>query len=111
MKWKTTFMNENIILRYLIKEGLNPKHKGFSYLVSAILINLFTEQPMAIGKIYTLVAQEYDTTAPRVERCIRTAIEAAWQNKKDEFNRPSNADFVAYTTLMLRLNEDIDLAQ
>ena len=103
-------MNENIIMRYLMKEGINPKHKGFSYLVSAILVNLFTEQPMAIGKVYMLVAQEYDTTAPRVERCIRTAIESAWQNK-DELNRPSNADFVAYATLMLRLNEDIDLAQ
>jgi len=88
-----------------------PAHiKGYQFLRTAVkkvietpnLINAITK------KLYPCVAQEFDTTASKVERAIRHAIEVAWNRGKIEnineifgYNiytkndKPTNGEFIA----------------
>lgn len=96
-----------------------PAHvKGYQYLRDAILyilddINLLG----AVTKeLYPLVAEKYDTSASRVERAIRHAIELAWgRGNVDmmvkffgytinlEKGKPTNSEFIAMVADRIRL--------
>jgi len=94
-----------------------PSHlNGFSYIHLAV--KLVIEHPGYIGsitkKLYPRIAKEFDTTASRVERSIRTAIETAWQRATNEAKeqyfhyyahndiKPSNGEFVALLADIIR---------
>lgn len=96
-----------------------PAHiKGYRYLRRAI--ELVIENPAYQDKItcmlYPDIAKEFDTTAFRVERAIRHAIEAAW-NRGDlevlkswfgftisgQKGKPTNSEFIACVSDELRL--------
>lgn len=83
------------------------KLKGFRYLREAVV--LMAEDPdQAITKeLYTKVADLFNTGFKQVERCIRTAIEDAWEVRDEHFwrmyfapgqdgflEKPSNAEFI-----------------
>ena len=90
--------------------------------------NLFWEKPKAtrpslnkaVTKIlYPEIARRYGTTALRVERCIRSAIETAWDRASPETlpkyfgctvssqrGKPSNAEFIALLAERLTLEDD-----
>ena len=88
-----------------------PAHiKGYTFLREAV--KLVVENPDWVStitkKIYPTVAQTYQTTASKVERSIRHAIEVGWQKKRlEQINqlfgikvyaddyRPTNGEFIA----------------
>lgn len=96
-----------------------PAHiKGYQYLRDAIIMAIEdTEIINCITKIlYPDIAKKYNTTASRVERAIRHAIEVAWmRGNTDTLNdmfgytinngkgKPTNSEFIALISDKLRL--------
>ena len=96
-----------------------PAHiKGYQYLRDAIMMSVEdTEMLGSVTKIlYPTIAKHYQTTASRVERAIRHAIEAAWTRGKietlDAFfgytinagkGKPTNSEFIALVADRIRL--------
>lgn len=96
-----------------------PAHiKGYQYLREAIRLSVIDETIIqAVTKeLYPQVARRYTTTASRVERAIRHAIEVAWDRGDiDVLNRyfgftvsnikgkPTNSEFIAMISDKLRL--------
>ena len=96
-----------------------PAHiKGYHYLRDAIIMAVEDMDVLnAITKIlYPTVAKKHQTTASRVERAIRHAIEIAWdRGDLDTINsffgytvnnckgKPTNSEFIALLTDKLRL--------
>lgn len=96
-----------------------PAHiKGYHYLRDSIIMSV--EHPEIINavtkQLYPTVAKKYETTASRVERAIRHAIEVAWdRGDVDVLNsyfgytihndrgKPTNSEFVAMISDKLRL--------
>lgn len=100
-----------------------PAHiKGYLYLREAItMVYLDIELLGSITKIlYPDIAKKYNTTASRVERAIRHAIEVAWNRGNidsitDLFGytinvskaKPTNSEFIAMVADKLRLEHKI----
>lgn len=98
----------------LIHEVGIPAHiKGYLYLRDAIRMSVLDREMLqSVTKIlYPTVAKHYQTTASRVERAIRHAIEVAWNRGKtdtiDEIfgytvsqdkGKPTNSEFIALIT-------------
>lgn len=97
--------------------GIPQNVKGYDYLMAAVLIA--TDEPELIQamtkELYPRVADLFNTTAFRVERSIRHAIELAWSNRETEtLNRlfgytvgvakgkPTNSNFIAIMANKLR---------
>lgn len=97
-----------------------PAHiKGYHYLRDSIIMAIETPDIInAVTKqLYPSVAKQYDTTASRVERAIRHAIEVAWdRGDVDILNsyfgytihntrgKPTNSEFIAMISDRLRLH-------
>ena len=62
----------------LMKIGLPISSKGFNYFITGTI--LAHEDKMGICNIYKVIAEKYNTTVPRVERCIRADIIAYYDN-------------------------------
>ena len=96
-----------------------PAHiKGYHYLRESILLSVKDPEVMnAVTKVlYPTVAKKFTTTASRVERAIRHAIEVAWdRGDVDTLNayfgytihnsrgKPTNSEFIAMLSDKLRL--------
>lgn len=96
-----------------------PAHiKGYQYLRDAIIMSVNDMDMLnSITKVlYPTIAKKYQTTASRVERAIRHAIEVAWSRGKmdtiDEMfgytihndkGKPTNSEFIALITDKIRL--------
>lgn len=96
-----------------------PSHiKGYQYIREGIL--LMYKNPYIIGgitkELYPEVAQKYHTTASRVERAIRHAIEVSWNRGDYEYMeelfghsvdydraKPTNSEFIATVADKLKL--------
>ncbi len=97
-----------------------PAHiKGYQYLREAIMMSVEdVEMLNSITKIlYPSIAKKYQTTASRVERAIRHAIEVAWSRGKMETldalfgytinigkGKPTNSEFIALIADKIRLH-------
>lgn len=97
-----------------------PAHiKGYHYLRDSIIMAIETPDIInAVTKrLYPSVAKRYETTASRVERAIRHAIEVAWdRGDVDVLNsyfgytihntrgKPTNSEFIAMISDRLRLH-------
>ncbi len=100
------------------KIGVPAHIKGYEYLREAILI-VFEDVDLLNGitkQLYPRIASKYNTTASRVERAIRHAIEVAWDRGNIEFlnrlfghtvnlkkGKPTNSAFIAKIADNLRL--------
>lgn len=100
-----------------------PAHiKGYMYLREAItMVVKDMELLSAVTKeLYPSIAKKYNTTASRVERAIRHAIEVAWgRGQVDAINRlfgytihnekgkPTNSEFIAIIADKLRLKNKV----
>ena len=98
-----------------------PAHiKGYNYLRCAILASLKHPELLesVTKELYPHVAEQYKTTASRVERAIRHAIETAWtRGDIDAINsyfgytintykgKPTNSEFIALIADKLRLQQ------
>ena len=100
-----------------------PAHiKGYRYLREAILIAVEDREVInAVTKVlYPEVAKRYNTTASRVERAIRHAIEVAWDRGDLETlqkyfgytvslakGKPTNSEFIAMIADRLQLQDRV----
>lgn len=95
-----------------------PAHiKGYCYLREAISLSLRSESKVcyATKELYPAVARRFGTTAQRVERAIRHAIETAWDRGdvdvlcgffgntiRADRGKPTNSEFIALAAEKLR---------
>jgi two-component system response regulator (stage 0 sporulation protein A) len=100
-----------------------PAHiKGYLYLREAIktVVNDIEMLSAVTKELYPSIAKKYNTTASRVERAIRHAIEVAWsRGKVDTINnlfgytihndkgKPTNSEFIAMVADKIRLRQRI----
>ena len=98
------------ISKIFINAGIPPHIKGYCYLREGVkmaianpdIINNITK------KLYPMIGEKYNTTASKVERAIRHAIEVAWNRGRIEninnimgvrayvgSEKPTNAEFIA----------------
>ncbi len=101
---------EERISNIFISIGIPPHIKGYSYLREGI--RMAVEQPDVINNVtkvlYPKIGEKYGTTASKVERAIRHAIEVAWNRGRiDVINaifgarvyigseKPTNSEFIA----------------
>lgn len=100
-----------------------PAHiKGYQYLREAIILSVNnTEMMNSVTKLlYPTVAKTFSTTASRVERAIRHAIEVAWDRGdvdvlssyfgytiQNTRGKPTNSEFIAMISDKLRLKMKI----
>lgn len=100
-----------------------PAHiKGYQYLRDSIILSVKDNDVInSITKIlYPTIAKKYQTTASRVERAIRHAIEVAWnRGNTDTLNdlfgytisngkgKPTNSEFIALIADKVRLQYNI----
>ncbi len=107
---KTTNHIEEKITNIFITVGIPAHIKGYQFLREAI--KLAIANPEIINsitkKLYPTIAEKYDTSASKVERAIRHAIEVAWNRGKIENinnlfgikvyssnEKPTNGEFIA----------------
>lgn len=109
---------ETMVTEVIHEIGIPAHIKGYQYLRRAIMmvvddldvINSITKE------LYPTVAKEFKTTASRVERAIRHAIEVAWDRGDTEVlnsffgytianskGKPTNSEFIAMIADKLRL--------
>ncbi|MBQ3195727.1 MAG: sporulation transcription factor Spo0A [Clostridia bacterium] len=109
---------ETQVTRIIHQVGVPAHIKGYQYLRTAILMAIEDSDVInGVTKIlYPTVAKKYGTTASRVERAIRHAIEVAWdRGDVDTLNgffgytvqnsrgKPTNSEFIALIADNLRL--------
>lgn len=108
-----------VVITDIIHQLGVPAHiKGYHYLRTAILSSIENSELLdSVTKLlYPTVAGVYNTTASRVERAIRHAIEIAWdRGNVDTLNsffgytvdtckgKPTNSEFIALITDKIRL--------
>lgn len=103
-----------------------PSHiRGYQYIRESVY--MMYENPDMIGgitkSIYPEIAVRFDTTASRVERAIRHAIEVSWARGDYELmeelfghsvdydrSKPTNSEFIATLADNLRLNKKLVLS-
>lgn len=90
--------------------GIPPHIKGYSYLREGI--KMAVHDPLVINKVtkelYPKIGEKFETSASKVERAIRHAIEVAWNRGRTEAisavfgarvyignERPTNSEFIA----------------
>lgn len=101
---------EEKISKIFINVGIPPHIKGYSYLREGV--KMAVDNPRIINNItkqlYPQIGEKYDTSASKVERAIRHAIEVAWNRGRiDSINgilgvrayvgseKPTNGEFIA----------------
>ena len=110
---REAYMEEHLetdITKMLHELGIPAHIKGYQYLRDAISMTVKDQEMMAsVTKIlYPTIAKRHQTTASRVERAIRHAIEVAWGRGKLETidqvfgytvstgkGKPTNSEFIA----------------
>lgn len=110
------------VTRMIHQIGVPAHIKGYQYLRSAILL-VIKDQSMinfVTKALYPDVAKQYHTTASRVERAIRHAIEVAWDRGDVEVlnsffgytvqnsrGKPTNSEFIAMLADRLRIENKL----
>ncbi len=111
---------ETMVTAIIHDVGVPAHIKGYQYLREAILIAVADMDVInAVTKVlYPEVAKRYNTTASRVERAIRHAIEVAWDRGDLETlqkyfgytvsnvkGKPTNSEFIAMIADRLQLQQ------
>ena len=109
---------EELVTQMIHSVGVPAHIKGYQYLRSAIMMVIQDMDAInSITKVlYPGVAKTYNTTASRVERAIRHAIEVAWDRGEPEVlneifgytvshakGKPTNSEFIAMIADRMRL--------
>ncbi len=116
---------ENEITEILHEVGIPAHIKGYMYLRTAILSTYYNIELLGqVTKVlYPDIARQYSTTASRVERAIRHAIEVAWNRGNTDAiddifgytvsatkSKPTNSEFIAMIADKLRLEHQTKAA-
>ena len=116
----TTSLDEKIS-KIFINVGIPPHIKGYGFLREGV--KMAVDDPEIINnitkKLYPSIGQKYNTTASKVERAIRHAIEVAWNRGRiDTINsilgvrayigaeKPTNGEFIALVADKMLLEKD-----
>ena len=108
-KYRDASLDEKIS-KIFINVGIPPHIKGYGFLREGVKIAV--ENPDIINnitkKLYPMIGEKYNTTASKVERAIRHAIEVAWNRGRIESinsilgvrayvgaEKPTNGEFIA----------------
>ena len=116
-------MDLEVEITSIIHEIGVPAHiKGYMYLREAItmVVNDMELLSAVTKELYPSIAKKYNTTASRVERAIRHAIEVAWGRGQIEAinklfgytvhndkGKPTNSEFIAIIADKLRLKNKV----
>ncbi len=110
---------ERRIFKFQTQLGIRSNIKGYNYIKTAITLayNDSTILESVTKRLYPDIAKIYNTTASRVERTIRHAIETAWMNGNvDVINdifgysvcadkaKPTNSEFIAHVVNAMQMN-------
>ncbi|MDO5415964.1 MAG: sporulation transcription factor Spo0A [Lachnospiraceae bacterium] len=110
---------ENDVTHMLHEIGIPAHIKGYQYLRDAIIVSVEDNEMLSsVTKIlYPSIAKKHRTTASRVERAIRHAIEVAWSRGRLETineifgytvstgkGKPTNSEFIALIADKIRLD-------
>ena len=115
---KKAIDTETMVTEIIHEIGIPAHIKGYQYLRHSIMLvieNLDVINSIT-KKLYPTVASDFNTTASRVERAIRHAIEVAWDRGDTEVlnsifgytvanskGKPTNSEFIAMIADRLRL--------
>ena len=110
---------ERRIFKFQTQLGIRSNIKGYNYIKTAITL-AYNDSPIlesVTKRLYPDIAKIYNTTASRVERAIRHAIETAWMNGNvDVINdifgysvcadkaKPTNSEFIAHVVNAMQMN-------
>jgi len=112
----------NQITSIIHEIGIPANIKGYMYLREAInmVVNNTSLLSAVTKELYPSLGKEFNTTASRVERAMRHAIEVAWTrgevetiNKifgytiRNEKGKPTNSEFIAMVADKLRLENRV----
>lgn len=121
-KSKTPIDLETEITNIIHEIGVPAHIKGYMYLREAItmVVNDMELLSAVTKELYSSIAKKYNTTASRVERAIRHAIEVAWGRGQIEAinklfgytvhndkGKPTNSEFIAIIADKLRLKNKV----
>ncbi|WP_297422163.1 sporulation transcription factor Spo0A [Clostridium sp.] len=121
-KTKAPIDLETEITNIIHEVGVPAHIKGYMYLREAItmVVNDMELLSAVTKELYPSIAKKYNTTASRVERAIRHAIEVAWgRGQIEAINRlfgytvhndkgkPTNSEFIAIIADKLRLKNKV----
>ena len=110
---------ELMITEIIHQIGVPAHIKGYHYLREAIILSVKNSEIVnSVTKLlYPTVAKTYNTTASRVERAIRHAVEIAWErgepdilnsyfsyNNQNDKVKPTNTELIAIISDKLRLD-------
>ncbi len=116
------FELERYVAELMHEVGVPAHIRGYDYIRDSILLSLEDRNMLkAITKdLYPTVAKNNNTTASRVERAIRHAIEVAWGRGdidtlnaifgftvKSSKGKPTNGEFISMLTERIRLDRKI----
>lgn len=94
MGTKEIFLHEEEIKRVLLRCGIYPSKKGFTYLVASVCY--FRAQGLGVCTIYEKVANLFGVKASNVERCIRTClVESALRGNLIKLNQLFNMEVIS----------------
>ena len=108
-KFKKISLEEKIS-KIFINVGIPPHIKGYNFLREGV--KMAVQDPSIINnitkKLYPMIGEKYSTSASKVERAIRHAIEVAWNRGRIESinsilgvrayigaEKPTNGEFIA----------------
>ncbi len=117
---KKTTLDEKIS-KIFINVGIPPHIKGYGFLREGV--KMAVDDPALINnitkKLYPMIGERYKTTASKVERAIRHAIEVAWNRGRIETinsilgvrayvgaEKPTNGEFIALVADKMLLEKD-----
>ncbi len=112
---------EEKISKIFINVGIPPHIKGYSFLREGV--KMAVDDPEIINnitkKLYPSIGEKYNTTASKVERAIRHAIEVAWNRGRIEninnilgvrayigADKPTNGEFIALVADKMLLEQN-----
>ena len=102
----------------LSRMGISASIKGYHFIRSAIVMAVEDQETLVgITKgLYPDIAKRYKTTASKVERAIRHAIESAWKKNGPQVyfevvgylpsEKPTNGQFIAVLSEYFRMQEE-----
>lgn len=105
---------ESTISKLLNRMGITASIKGYHFIIKGVMMVIENREAiLSITKgLYPDIAKEYNTTAGKVERAMRHAIETAWKRTGKEIFyemagyypmvKPTNSQFIATMSEYLR---------
>lgn len=113
---------ERQISRFMLELGIPAHLRGYQFLWSAVL--MCVQDMELVGSVtkllYPDLARMYGTTAQKIERAIRNAIEVSWERgnsdifeelfgyrNTSEYSRPTNSEYIATVADYIRLEYDL----